>query len=80
VAMEIVNCTWNFQMQCPRHWLGLRETADAKVRFCESCLREVHWCESEAEVQKRAARGECVAVGIRNHVAEGLLGEVVPGE
>jgi hypothetical protein len=77
---EIINCTWKFQMQCPRRWEGLRETADPKVRLCESCLKEVHWCESEGEVQQRAARGECVAVGIVHHPAEGLLGEVVPGE
>ena len=80
MASEIVNCTWKFQVQCPRQWSSLRKTADPKVRMCESCLREVHWCDNDAEVRVRAAQGACVAVAAEDDLTEALLGEVIPGD
>ena len=80
MADEIVNCTWKFQFQCPRQWSSLQQTADPKVRICESCLREVHWCEDDAEVQRRAAQGACVAIRVRGQYEEFLLGEIAPGD
>jgi hypothetical protein len=77
---EIVNCTWKFQFQCPRRWEGLRETADPKVRVCESCLRNVYWCENDAEVRRRAEQGACVAVRVAADETRVILGEVVPGD
>jgi hypothetical protein len=61
---KIVNCTWKFELQCPRQWTGLRKTSEPKVRLCEACLREVHWCENDDEVGRLAAEGACVAVGL----------------
>jgi hypothetical protein len=80
MGLDIVNCNWKFEFQCPRQWSSLRETGDAKVRMCEACLREVHWCENDEEVRVLAARGACVAVARGGTWEEGLLGEVVLGD
>jgi hypothetical protein len=80
---EIVNCAWKFQFQCPRQWAGLRKTADPKVRLCEACLRDVHWCDNDTEVRRRAAEGACVAVAIADEdddLEGALLGRVLPSE
>ena len=77
MALDIVNCNWKFQFQCPRQWSSLRQTADPKVRMCEVCLREVHWCENDAEVRLRAGQGACVAVAPDNDHTEALLGDVI---
>jgi hypothetical protein len=74
--MEITNCTWEFAFQCPRHWNGLHETDDPGVRMCESCLEKVHLCCTEAEVEERSRRGECVALGFSR--GPHLLGKVLP--
>ena len=76
VMNEIRNCTWKFAFQCPRRWEGLRETGDAKVRMCESCLKEVYLCADDEEVRARAGRGECVAVYSKINPGEMLLGEL----
>ena len=74
----IENCSWKFQFQCPRMWIGLRETADANVRLCESCLEKVYLCTNEAEVRKFAAEGKCVAIGfLRDTDMLGMLGRVI---
>ena len=76
---EITNCTWKFKFQCPRMWSGLRETGDPKVRMCESCLREVHLCETDEEVAANAAKGNCVAIGFMTpaDTENMLLGDVI---
>ena len=65
---KISNCTWKLALQCPRHWSGLRETADPKVRLCESCLENVYLCFNEADASRHTALGRRVA----------LTGDVLP--
>ena len=77
---QIVNCTWKFQFQCPRQWSSLRETGNPKVRVCEACLKEVHWCATEAEVRARAAQGACVAIMTNDRFDEIVLGELDPDQ
>lgn len=74
--VEITNCTWKFARQCPRMWGALRPTDDPNVRLCESCLCKVHLCYTEAEVNERAKRGDCVALGFTR--GPQLLGRVMP--
>jgi hypothetical protein len=78
--MEIVNCTWKFEFQCPRLWIGLRETADPNVRVCESCLENVYLCMDDAEVGRRSSQGQCVALGFLRDDGGMLLGKVIPVE
>ncbi len=51
-----------FAFRCQRQWSGLRPTGDDKVRFCEGCARDVHWCASDEELEAHAERGDCVAI------------------
>jgi hypothetical protein len=67
---DIHNCSWKWQFQCPRRWNSLRDTADPKVRSCDSCLENVYLCETEEEVLQRAAQGQCAAFQVpAPHVA-----------
>ena len=76
--MQIVNCTWRFEFQCPRGWNGLHATEDPNVRVCESCLERVYLCQTEEEVEMRSRRGECVALGFWR--GPQMLGKVLPRE
>lgn len=48
--------------RCSRRWFDLRATASEKVRHCDGCRREVHWCASDKELEAHAERGDCVAI------------------
>ena len=58
----IQNCTWKFTIQCPREWSKLQSTPDAAVRFCETCLRQVYRCDTDAQVRAHVKAGHCVAI------------------
>jgi uncharacterized protein (TIGR02996 family) len=55
-------CRMQFQFECPKQWDKLTPTKDAKVRFCESCKQQVHFCTTLREARSRAAQRQCVAV------------------
>ena len=76
--MQITNCTWKFQFQCPRRWESLRQTGDPNVRICESCLEDVHLCADDEEVRRRSESGQCVALGFHRDSGFELLGRVIP--
>ena len=60
----IQNCTWKFQIQCPKRWETLHETEDERVRFCDVCMKEVTKCDSDEEVSQAAAAGKCVSLTV----------------
>ena len=43
--------------RCSRRWFDLRATASEKIRHCDGCRREVHWCASDKELEAHAERG-----------------------
>jgi hypothetical protein len=51
-----------FAFVCERGWETLAPTADARVRACDDCRRDVHRCDSLAEAEAHARRGDCIAV------------------
>jgi uncharacterized protein (TIGR02996 family) len=55
-------CRLRFRFQCPARWDKLTPTAAPKVRFCESCRRSVHYCDTIDDARQHATAGECVAV------------------
>jgi uncharacterized protein (TIGR02996 family) len=57
-------CRMQFQFECPKQWERLTPTADDKVRFCNSCKKNVHYCDTLQEAQTHAANGNCVAVSL----------------
>jgi uncharacterized protein (TIGR02996 family) len=54
-----------FTFQCPQKWLSLQPTDDASVRFCQTCQKDVHFCDTAEAVERHAARGDCVAIPSR---------------
>jgi hypothetical protein len=62
----IENCALRFAFQCPKRWENLlQRTEDTGVRFCEACRKDVYFCRTVQEAQRRAALGHCVAVDSR---------------
>ncbi len=50
--------------QCPGDWGALVSTADDRVRYCSSCDRGVHLCETEAQLQEALAANQTVAMSV----------------
>jgi uncharacterized protein (TIGR02996 family) len=57
------DCGTRFRLECPKRWDRLHPTPEDRVRFCATCQRRVHYCDTIANANERAQRGECIAVG-----------------
>jgi uncharacterized protein (TIGR02996 family) len=57
-------CRLRFEFECPMQWANLTVTDDVKVRFCDSCKRNVHYCDTIEEARDHAWQGDCVAVSL----------------
>jgi len=58
--LTIRNCVFAFK--CKRDWQGMQDTKDEKIKFCSDCNRQVHFCETDAELAKAVKFNECVAI------------------
>ena len=56
----IQNC--DFEFQCPLSWDSLRPTSKPSERFCGSCSRTVHFCNTQQELDSASFKGLCVAI------------------
>jgi uncharacterized protein (TIGR02996 family) len=54
-----------FNYLCPNRWADLRGTENDGVRYCEECGKRVYRCESKAEAEAHAIRGDCIAINSR---------------
>jgi len=54
----IRNCSWGYS--CDQKWEGLSSTQDTSIRFCDTCQREVHRCETSDILAKNIALNRCV--------------------
>ena len=70
-------CDLKFKRRCPLKWENLFATADPRVRHCQSCDRDVHFCASDAETIAHAEEGHCIARSVP-HPSE--LSRVALGE
>jgi uncharacterized protein (TIGR02996 family) len=61
------------EYECPLRWDQLRPFFSLSERFCESCRRMVHYCDSLELAQRHAVQGNCVAIDARVLRAEGDL-------
>ena len=66
---QIPGLEWNYV--CDRTWDALTPTVDSRLRFCESCQHNVHYCDSIDEARSHARQGHCVAVDLRIHRKDG---------
>ncbi len=67
----VVDCAFRFN--CPRDWNALATTSNDRVRFCDTCQRDVHYCGNEEEYLSHAAAGHCVAVLAHSDTEEGVV-------
>jgi uncharacterized protein (TIGR02996 family) len=79
----------SFAYRCPQRWDTLLPTEDSAIRHCQECKRDVYYCRSSEEAQRRADACECVAIDsrlaqlpfqlLRTRLPAGrLLGRVAP--
>jgi uncharacterized protein (TIGR02996 family) len=61
----IENCRAEFSFECPKQWEQIQKTDDARIRTCESCGRDVFFCDTISQAHQLASRGECVALDSR---------------
>ena len=59
---RIQNCNIEFAFECPKEWSNLTPTVRDNIRFCQTCSKEVFFCETPREAEDHASRGHCVAV------------------
>jgi hypothetical protein len=51
-----------FAFKCPKTWDRLALTADANIRHCSECDRDVHLALTQEDLRRHADKGHCVAV------------------
>ena len=57
---RVVSC--EFSYRCPRDWAALAPTANADIRHCGTCAREVYLCHDAEQLVKHTRAGHCVAI------------------
>jgi uncharacterized protein (TIGR02996 family) len=53
-----------FDFLCDKSWADMRPTADYKVRHCEKCRKNVHFCDNLADAREHSQEGHCIAVDL----------------
>ena len=56
---EFLNC--EFEFECSKNWFDLTPTHDAKIKFCETCNKNVHLCITQEELDGHADQRHCIA-------------------
>eukprot|EP01102_Stenamoeba_stenopodia_P011616 TRINITY_DN358_c0_g2_i1.p1 TRINITY_DN358_c0_g2~~TRINITY_DN358_c0_g2_i1.p1 ORF type:complete len:363 (-),score=52.48 TRINITY_DN358_c0_g2_i1:111-1199(-) len=69
----IDNCRWIFK--CPLTWESLN--GYGRVKHCDACNENVHYCDSIEDIQKHAEQGSCIAIGGIGYPS-GVLGKPAP--
>jgi uncharacterized protein (TIGR02996 family) len=62
--LELEACASMFEFQCPKRWEGLRATDNMRVRWCSTCHKPVHFCNTIDAARGHARQGRCVAVNL----------------
>lgn len=64
VARPLIENCLGFEVECPREWGALAATERQSVRYCGSCRKQVHYCDSVSAARDHAMQGHCVAVDV----------------
>lgn len=81
---EFLNC--EFEFECRKNWFDLTPTYDSKVKYCETCNKDVHLCVTQEELDKHAALRHCIAcfkdpdLDIRFRLQGEVCEDLVPGK
>lgn len=60
MTFQLRNC--EFAFECSAKWDKLAETGKSNVRFCNECEKEVHRCDTDAELLQAIRSNLCVAI------------------
>jgi hypothetical protein len=57
---------WSLRIDflCDQSWADMRPTGDDKVRHCDSCGRNVHFCDNLADAREHSEENQCIAVDL----------------
>lgn len=70
---KISNCIFGFQ--CDKSWDDLTKAENEKIRHCNHCKKEVHFCANPSELMDAISRDLCVAIdATADHKKVRLLG------
>jgi uncharacterized protein (TIGR02996 family) len=60
---------FRFAFVCDKTWADLTATRDTRIRHCETCRENVHFCDTLADAREHSHEGHCIAVdlGIIRH-------------
>jgi hypothetical protein len=73
MSPAIRNC--RFAFKCEKEWDALDYIGNEDVRFCQTCQKEVHFCNNDDELIQNIKLNRCVA--FFNDNGQMLLGEMV---
>jgi hypothetical protein len=71
--LTIRNC--KFAFKCTAKWDDLEETEEEEVRFCNTCQKEVFFCDSDDTLVTFVKLNRCIAI-LKPRSSEHLLGDV----
>jgi uncharacterized protein (TIGR02996 family) len=57
----IEQCGVQFKLRCPKSWASLTPSGDVRIRYCDTCQRNVYFCATLLEVTERGRASQCVA-------------------
>jgi uncharacterized protein (TIGR02996 family) len=61
-----------FYFICDQSWADMKPTGDDAVRHCETCRKNVYFCDNIADAREHSREGHCIAVdlGVRRRVGD----------
>lgn len=57
---QLRNC--EFAFQCEAEWDELDETSEKRIRFCNQCQKQVHFCDTDEQLLNAIKSNLCVAI------------------
>ena len=57
----VQNCDRAFRNRCPKRWVDLVVTGAPLVRWCTVCEQSVHFCLTDADIDRHAKQGNYIA-------------------
>jgi len=68
--VTIENC--RLAMECHKKWEELIVEDNVKFRYCLTCEKGVHWCDTDEDIQEAVLQGQCVAFKQKKLILLGL--------
>lgn len=81
MPIPILNCTKLFKFRCPKNWSSMEGKQGDRVRYCQSCKKNVYLCETPEEVHIQAQIGACIAIVAKERDSDrvaSFMGEADP--